>query len=581
MFHLLKNLNKKELLMVCVVVALIVFQVWLDLRLPDYMSAITILVETPGSSTNEVWINGAYMLACALGSAFSSILVGYFAARIAAGLSFKIREKLFNQVQTYSMAEMKKFSTASLITRSTNDITQIQMIVAMGLQVMIKSPILAVWAVLKILGKSWQWSVATAVAVAFMLISILIIMLLAVPKFKKMQTLTDNLNRVTRENLMGIRVVRAYNAEVYSKNKFEDANKAITYNSLFAQRVMAFMSPMMTVVMSGLSLSIYWIGAAIINSAVGLDKLKIFSDMVVFSSYAIQVVMAFMLMTLIFALLPRALVSAKRINEVLNTQSSIKNGDFRGEANEVGTVEFKNVSFKYPDAEEYVLHDISFSVKRGETVAFIGSTGSGKSTLINLVPRFYDASEGAVFVDGINVKEYDIEYLNEKIGYVSQKAVLFSGTIESNINFGDKAVGMDDISKALAISQSSEFVDKLEKKEKSAIVQGGKNVSGGQKQRISIARALAKNPEILLFDDSFSALDYKTDKLLRSALNSLDNKPTMLIVAQRIGTIKDADKIIVLDSGEIVGVGTHRQLLKNCNVYKDIALSQMSKEELK
>ena len=580
MFKLLKNLGAKEWGMVLASVAFIVLHVWLDLRLPDYMSTITLLVQTPGSSTAKIWENGGYMLACALGRALCSVVVGYFCAKIAAIFSLRVREKLFLKVQSFSLAEIKKFSTASLITRSTNDVTQVQMVIAMGLQVIIKSPILATWAIIKILGKSWQWSIATAVAVVFMLVVIAVLMAIVVPKFKKMQTLTDNLNRVTRENLMGIRVVRAYNAEEFSENKFEEANSAITKNSLFVQRTMSFMGPMMSIVMSGLSLAIYWIGAAVINQAQIADKMTIFSDMVVFSSYAVQVVMAFMMLTMIFAILPRALVSARRINEVLETNPSIEGGDFDGNTAMRGQVEFKNVSFRYPDAEEYVLHNVSFVANQGETVAFIGSTGSGKSTLINLVPRFYDATEGEILVDGVNVKEYDIAALNDKLGYVSQKAVLFSGTIESNINFGDKEVEIEQIDKAIKISQAAEFVKKLEKGTSHQIVQGGKNISGGQKQRLSIARALAKEPEIMIFDDSFSALDYKTDRKLRTALDKMENKPTSLIVAQRIGTIKDADKIVVLDSGEMVGIGTHEELMKNCKVYQEIALSQLSKEEL-
>ena len=580
MFKLLKNLGAKEWGMVLASVAFIVLHVWLDLRLPDYMSTITLLVQTPGSSTAKIWENGGYMLACALGSALCSVVVGYFCAKIAAVFSLRVREKLFLKVQSFSLAEIKKFSTASLITRSTNDVTQVQMVIAMGLQVIIKSPILATWAIIKILGKSWQWSIATAVAVVFMLVVIAVLMAIVVPKFKKMQTLTDNLNRVTRENLMGIRVVRAYNAEEFSENKFEEANTAITKNSLFVQRTMSFMGPMMSIVMSGLSLAIYWIGAAVINQAQIADKMTIFSDMVVFSSYAVQVVMAFMMLTMIFAILPRALVSARRINEVLETNPSIEGGEFDGNTAMRGQVEFKNVSFRYPDAEEYVLHNVSFVANQGETVAFIGSTGSGKSTLINLVPRFYDATEGEILVDGVNVKEYDIAALNDKLGYVSQKAVLFSGTIESNINFGDKEVEIEQIDKAIKISQAAEFVKKLEKGTSHQIVQGGKNISGGQKQRLSIARALAKEPEIMIFDDSFSALDYKTDRKLRTALDKMENKPTSLIVAQRIGTIKDADKIVVLDSGEMVGIGTHEELMKNCKVYQEIALSQLSREEL-
>ncbi|MTM91834.1 ATP-binding cassette domain-containing protein, partial [Turicibacter sanguinis] len=486
-------------------------------------------------------------------------------------------------VESFSMQEINQFSNASLITRSTNDITQVQMVFAMGLQVMIKAPILAVWAILKILGKNFEWSLVTAGAVCVLLVMLSIILIFAVPKFKIIQGLTDNLNLVTRENLTGIRVVRAYNAENYQEEKFENANNILTRTHLFTGRIMAIMGPGMTLIMSGLSLAIYWIGAYLIEAADRMDKIGLFSDMVVFSSYSIQVVMAFMMLTMIFIMLPRATVSAKRIMEVLNTPLSIVDGTKQAPTDRVGEVEFRNVSFKYPDAEEYVIENISFKANRGETVAFIGSTGSGKSTLINLVPRFYDATEGEVLVDGMNVKDYKQSDLNNKLGYVSQKAVLFAGTVESNIAFGDNGRQMaklDQVKKAITIAQGRDFVEKMDRTYHSSIAQGGSNVSGGQKQRLAIARAICRDPEIYIFDDSFSALDYKTDRVLRAALRQETKDATHLIVAQRIGTIIHADKIIVLDEGKMVGIGTHQELLKNCEVYRQIAYSQLSKEEL-
>ncbi|EGC91353.1 ABC transporter, ATP-binding protein [Turicibacter sp. HGF1] len=561
----------------------IVTQVWLDLKLPDYMSEITRLVQTEGSAMGDIWVQGSYMLFCALGSLISAVIVGFFAARIAATLSKRLRESLYTKVESFSMQEINQFSTASLITRSTNDITQVQMVFAMGLQVMIKAPILAVWAILKILGKNFEWSLVTAGAVCVLLVMLSIILIFAVPKFKIIQGLTDNLNLVTRENLTGIRVVRAYNAENYQEEKFENANNILTRTHLFTGRIMAIMGPGMTLIMSGLSLAIYWIGAYLIEAADRMDKIGLFSDMVVFSSYSIQVVMAFMMLTMIFIMLPRATVSAKRIMGVLNTPLSIVDGTKQAPTDRVGEVEFRNVSFKYPDAEEYVIENISFKANRGETVAFIGSTGSGKSTLINLVPRFYDATEGEVLVDGMNVKDYKQSDLNNKLGYVSQKAVLFAGTVESNIAFGDNGRQMaklDQVKKAITIAQGRDFVEKMDRTYHSSIAQGGSNVSGGQKQRLAIARAICRDPEIYIFDDSFSALDYKTDRVLRAALRQETKDATHLIVAQRIGTIIHADKIIVLDEGKMVGIGTHQELLKNCEVYRQIAYSQLSKEEL-
>ena len=582
MFKMLKNLSWKEWLMIAVSILLIVGQVWLDLKLPDYMNEITTLIQQENREMSKVWIAGGYMLACALGSALLSVVVGFFSARIGSALGLNLRQKVYNQIQSYSKSEMKKFSTSSLITRSTNDITQVQMFIAMGLQVIIKAPVLAVWAIVKILGKSWQWSLITAVAVAVLLITILIVLLLCLPKFKKMQKQTDNINRITRENLMGLKVVKAFNAEKFEEEKFENANEDLTKTHLYVFRRMSIFSPVMSFVMSGVSLAIYWVGAYIINSAVGLEKIGLFSDMVVFMSYSVQIIMAFMMLVMIFIMLPRAIVSARRINEVLSTQSSIQDG-VGAVPTEEGTIEFKNVSFKYPDADEYVLKDITFSVKKGEQVAFIGSTGSGKSTLIDLVPRFYDATEGEVMVDGVNVKDYKLEDLHNLIGYVSQKAVLFSGSVNENIAFGEHKEGKpteEEIKNAIRQAQAKDFVEKMEGGYDASISQGGKNVSGGQKQRLSIARAFARKAEIFIFDDSFSALDYKTDKILRKTINKELKGTTSLIVAQRIGTIKNADKIIVLDKGNMVGIGKHEELLKNCPIYKEIALSQLSKEEL-
>lgn len=579
----LKSIKPSEWLMVIFSVVFVVGQVWLDLTLPDYMSEITTLVQTQGSTIGEILRAGGLMLLCALGSAGLSVIVGYFAAKISATISMRLRDDVYSKVSNFGAQEIKKFSTASLITRSTNDVRQVQMVVAFGLQVMIKAPILAVWAIVKILGKSWQWSVATLIAVVILILMLVIVTLFVMPKFKKIQDQTDTLNRVTRESLMGLRVIHAFNAEKYQEDKFENANANLTKTQIFTQRVMSIVGPTMTLVMNGLNLSIYVIGAFLINAAGTVEKLTLFSDMVVFSSYAMQVVMAFMMIAMIFFMLPRAVVSAKRIGEVLKTEPEIKEGTFDGTTQQTGTVEFRDVCFKYPDASEYVLKDISFKVNKGETVAFIGSTGSGKSTLINLVPRFYDATSGEILVDGVDVKDYKLEKLYDKLGYVSQKAVMFHGTIKSNVSLG-KANGKtpDDksVEKAIEIAKAGEFVNAKKDGINSPITQGGTNVSGGQKQRLSIARALARKPEILIFDDSFSALDYKTDRELRENLKTNLADTTCLIVAQRIGTISNADKIIVLDEGKMVGQGTHKELLENCPVYKQIALSQLSKEEL-
>lgn len=583
MLKLLKYLQKKEIGMIILSIGFIVLQVWLDLEIPDYMSTITTLVQTPGSTINDILLNGGYMLACAVASAITTIIVGFLAAKIASRLARRIRSLVFNKVVNFSMAEVKHFSTASLITRTTNDISQIQMIIAMGLQLLVRAPVMAIWAICKITSKSFEWTLATAIAVVFLMVIIITVIAVSVPKFRKIQTYIDNLNRISRESLTGTRVVRAFNAEEYQNNKFEKANNDITKTHLFINKFMSVFDPAMMIVMNGLPLSIYVIGAFLISNAGMLDKLKIFSDMMVFSSYAIQVVMSFVMLVMIFFMLPRAQVSARRINEVLHTKPTILSGEGTDKPIKVGEIQFVNVGFKYPDAEEYVLHNINFKAEKGQVVAFIGSTGSGKSTLINLVPRIYDATEGQVIVDGVNVKDYTIEQLNNKIGYISQKAVLFSGTVESNITMGTKdgqKPTAEDIDRALEISQSN-FVKEWPDGINSRIDQGGKNVSGGQKQRLSIARALARNPEILIFDDSFSALDYKTDKMLRQAIHKKLSDTTCLIVAQRIGTIKDADKIIVLDSGHIVGEGTHEELMQNCKIYKEIALSQLSKEELK
>lgn len=584
MFKLIfQNTKKREWLSVLAVVILIVGQVFLDLKLPDYMQEITVMINGGTATTSAVLKSGGFMLLCAVSSALLSVCVGYIVARLSATVSARIRSKVFNKVLSFSHGEINKFSTASLITRSTNDVAQIQGFIAMGMQASIKAPILAVWAICKIANKSWQWSTATAVAVGFLLIVVVTCLVLALPRFKKIQTLTDNLNRVTRENLTGVRVVRAYNAENYEEQKFEKANNDITQNHLFTQRVMAIMSPAMSMLMSGLSLAIYWIGAHLINEAPLVSKSVLMGDMVVFMSYSVQVIMSFIMLVMIFVLTPRSMVAGKRINEVLDTKSSILDGEGNvvPEPNKTGEVEFKHVCFKYPNADEYVLKDITFTAKKGETVAIIGSTGCGKSTLVNLVPRFYDITEGSLTVDGVNVKEYKLADLHNKIGYVSQKAVMFSGTVESNISLGDyiKEPTKEDMMTAIDTAQASDFI-KTEDDLNKPITQGGLNVSGGQKQRLSIARALLRAPEILIFDDTFSALDYKTDKKLRKAISQKLKDSTCLIVAQRIGTIKNADKIIVLENGEIAGIGKHDELLKTCKVYQEIALSQLSKEEL-
>lgn len=588
MLKLLKYLKKKEWLFAFIAIVFIVLQVWLDLKMPDYMNTITqiaqggINAETGAAyEMSDIWINGLYMLLCALGSLVCSIVTSFFVVNIAANFSARLRESLYVKVQRFSMSEISKFSTASLITRSTNDVQQVQMFLTMGLQMIIKAPITAVWAITKIAGKQWQWSLAVAIAVCVLLVGISAIMLLVVRKFKKMQKLTDNLNQATRENLTGIRVVRAYNAEKFQEKKFEKVNDEFTNTQLYTGRIMSFMNPLMSLVMNGISLAIYWIGAVIINKAQLFEVQGLFGDMVVFMSYGMQIIGSFMMLAMMFMIAPRALVSANRINEVLETKELIEEGAGVGETTETGTVEFKNVSFRYPDGQTNVLSNVTFRAEKGQTVAFIGATGCGKSTIVNLVSRFYDANEGEVLVDGVNVKEYKKNELNKKIGYVSQKAVLFSGDIRSNVNFGDNNSSEETIEKAVEIAQSTNFVEKQKGGLDGRVAQNGSNFSGGQKQRLSIARAVARQAEIYIFDDTFSALDFKTDRELRSALKAEMQDSTCLIVAQRIGTIIDADLILVLENGQVVGQGTHKELLETCAQYREIAQSQLSEEELK
>ena len=584
MVKLLKKLTWKDFILAAVAFVFIIVQVWLSLTMPDYMSEITKLVQTKGSKMNDILIAGGKMLACALGSLLAAVCTSICASKISSNFSANLRGQVFHKVQSFSMEEIGNFSTASLITRSTNDITQVQMLIVMGLEVLLKAPIMAVWALCKISTKNWQWTASTGVAVVVLLSFVCVCVAVALPKFKKLQSLTDNLNRVTRENLTGLNVVRAYNAEGYQQKKFNDANDELTKTQLFANRTMGTMMPGIQMVMNGLMLAIYWIGAYLISNAQMFDKLTIFSDMILFTQYAMQVVMSFMMLVMIFVLLPRASVSAKRINEVLDMPLSIKDGTKEnGIDGKKGEVEFRNVSFCYPDAEKDVIEDISFTAHKGETIAFIGSTGCGKSTVINMIPRFYDATKGEVLVDGVNVKEYTQKALRNKIGYVSQKAVLFTGSIKSNVAYGDngkKGFTDDDVKHAIETAQAKEFVDKTEGGIDAFVAQGGSNFSGGQKQRLSIARAICRHPEILIFDDSFSALDYKTDRVLRDTLRKTCADATRFIVAQRIGTIRDADKIIVLDDGKIAGMGKHNELMETCEVYRQIAYSQLSKEEL-
>lgn len=586
MIKLLRHMKGREWLFFLVSLVFIISQVWLDLKLPDYMSEITTLVKTEGSAMADIWASGGKMLLCSLGSLASSIIVCYLASSIAASFSRRLRAAMFDKVESFSMEEINSFSTASLITRSTNDVVQVQMLIVLSMQVVIKAPAMAIWAITKIAGKAWQWSLATGIAVVLLVGFLAIAMVLTFPKFRKIQWLQDALNHAARENLSGIRVVRAYNAEEYQERKFEKANTDLLKNQLFANRTMTLLSPFMNITMNCLNMSIYWIGAVLINAVVIENaasiatRVDIFADMIVFMSYAMQVIMSFIMIVMVFIVAPRALVAAKRINEVLDTEPKIvDSAKPQPEETCVGEVEFRNVSFTYPGGSGKVLTDISFTAHRGETVAFIGSTGSGKTTLVNLIPRFYDVTEGAVLVDGVDVRDYELEKLYKKLSYVSQRAVMFSGNIEDNVAFGANA-DRAKLNDALHISQSEEFVDGLEDGVKSHVAQGGTNFSGGQKQRLSIARALCRDAEILIFDDTFSALDFKTDRELRDALKAKTENKTKLIVAQRIGTIMSADKIIVLDEGRQVGTGTHRELMKNCEVYRQIALSQLSEEEL-
>lgn len=582
MIKLFKNFTKKDVFLIIICVILIALQVYLDLKIPDYMKEITTLVQTTGTKIGDVLLQGVYMLICAFGSLLSAVFVGYLSSLISATFSKNVRKKLFEKIQSFSMEEIKLFSTSSLITRTTNDITNIQMFISMGLQMMIKAPITAIWAIMKILNKSWQWSVVTASAVLILILMVIFLMVTVLPKFKIVQKLIDNINNLTRENLTGIRVIRAFNGEKYQEEKFEKGNENLTKTQLFNQRAMSVMSPVMYLVMNSLTLAIYFIGALLINNAMLGMKISLFSDMVVFSSYAMQVIMSFLMLAMIFIMYPRAAVSASRINEVLSTDAKIKDGKGVKNTKETGTVEFKNVSFKYPDSDEYILKNISFKANKGDTVAFIGSTGSGKSTLINLIPRFYDATDGEILIDGVNIKDYTLEELHNKLGYVPQKAVMFNGSVNYNVSYGKTTnkILEKDIKEAVKVAQAKDFVEKMTEKYNSNIAQGGTNISGGQKQRIAIARAIARKPEIYIFDDSFSALDYKTDYLLRKDLKKYTEDSTSLIVAQRIGTIMNATKILVLDEGVCVGIGTHKELLKNCDIYKEIAYSQLSEKEL-
>jgi ATP-binding cassette subfamily B protein len=582
MIKLLKNFTFKDWLIVLMCIILTYINVKLELKIPDYMSEITTLIQTSSKTmTHDILVQGMWMTLFAFGSFICAGISIYFAAKLSSSFSLNVRSKLFNKVESFGIEEMKKFSTPSLITRTTNDITQIEMLIAMGLHMMLRAPFMCYLAITKIIGKSMEWSMLLAGCIVILLAVIIALLLIVLPKFKLIQKLIDRINAVTRENLTGIRVIRAFNAEKFQKERFENANNDLTKNQLFTQRSLAIMGPIMNLVMHGLTFGIYIIGAYLIYNSLMSEKIELFSNMVVFTSYGMQVIMSFLMLAFIFMIGPRAAISASRINEVLDEDIKIKEGTFDKDTEEKGTVEFKNVSFKYPDADEYILENISFKADKGETVAFIGSTGSGKSTLINLIPRLYDATDGEVLVDGINVKEYTFKNLNNKVGYIPQKAVMFTGTVKENITYGEtgKRTTNDDIKDAIKVSQA-DFVYKLDKELDSHIARGGTNLSGGQKQRLSIARTIARHPEIFIFDDTFSALDYKTDLNLRKELKKYTKDSTSLIVAQRIGTIMNADKILVLDNGKCVGVGTHKELLKTCEVYKEIALSQLSEEEL-
>ena len=586
MIKMFKHLKFKEWFFIILSISLIVLQVWLDFELLGYTEELTRLITKPDTVIKDLVKPGSFMMITAFLSLSSAVIVGFFMAKTAASFSERVRSELFCKVDSFSSDEMNKFSTASLITRTTNDVTQVQMFITMGAQLLIKAPILAVWAVIKISNKGSEWTIATIIALALITLLILVIFFVVVPKFKRVQAITDDLNNVTRENLTGVRVIRAYNAEDYQQVKFEEVNSRLTKNNLFTSRGMSVMMPVMNIIMSLLSLSVIVIGAYLIQNATGnpLMQAELFTNMTVFTQYAMQVIMAYMMLVMIFFILPRTSVSARRINEVLDTVPSIQDGDYVLEDTEIeGKIEFKNVSFKYPDAEEYVLRNIDFTVNKGETIAFIGSTGSGKSTLINLVPRFYDVTEGEILVNGVDVRKYKLNDLHNLIGYVPQKAVLFKGTIKSNVSYGDNGKGRitnKQVTKALEVAQGLDFVNTTDDMLDHSVAQSGTNLSGGQKQRVAIARAVARDPEIFIFDDSFSALDYKTDRVLRTELKKHTSGATSLIVAQRIGTIIDADKIVVLDNGKIVGVGTHHELLKTNEVYKEIAMSQLSEEEL-
>jgi ATP-binding cassette subfamily B protein len=579
---ILKHLKAKEWGLIALCTGFIVLQVWIDLEIPDYMYQITKLLQT-GGTVEQVMGEGWPMLGLALSSLGAALIIGYIAAYVATSLAKRIRAMQFHKVQSFSAHEINKFSTASLITRATNDVTQVQMAVAIGLQVIVKAPIMAGWAIIKISNKSWQWTTATAVAIVVMLTLIGVLMYFVIPRFKKIQWLTDDVNRNMRENLKGIRVIRAYNAEKYQESKFEKANEELTANNLFTGRAMSLMMPVMTSVIGLLSLSIYWIGAYLIDAATGIPaQVALFSDMIVYLAYAMQVVMGFMMMVIVFFILPRAMVSARRIEEIIETEPSIKDGKVSEQPGN-GEVVFDKVSFKYPGAADYVLKDISFRAERGETVAFIGSTGSGKSTIVNLLLRSYDVTEGSVKVDGVDVRDYTLEALHRKMGYVPQKAMLFSGTVFSNVAYGDMSSERteEDVRTAVAIAQGADFVEAMDGGINAQIAQGGTNVSGGQKQRLSIARAVCRRPEIYIFDDSFSALDYRTDRCLRSALKKETADVTSIIVAQRVGTIMDADKIVVLDNGAVAGMGKHRELLETCQVYREIVESQLTEEDMR
>ncbi len=583
MFSFVRHFTKRDWIAVAGAVVLIALSVWLELLMPEYMKDITALIVIPGAEINDILIAGGKMLLCALASMLVTVLVTVITGFLASSYSYNVRAKLYDAVESFSMAEINRFSTSSLITRSTNDITQVQMMIVMGLLVIVRAPLMAILGIIKIADKSVEWTFSAGVAVVLVLIVLAICFLFAHPRFKKIQILTDNINRITRENLTGLRVIRAYNAEDYQKKKFEQANEEITKNNMTAHRIMAIMMPSMMLIMNGLSLIVYWIGAYLIDGAPLMGKASLFLDMAVFSQYALMIIMAFMMLNMIFIMGPRAMVASKRINEVIDTKSSVTDGKGIDHTDKTGEIEFRNVGFRYPDAAEGVLENISFTAKKGETVAIIGSTGCGKSTLINLIPRFYDCTEGEVLVDGENVKDYTLEQLHNKIGYIPQRAVLFSGDINTNVAYGDNGKDeytQEDVSRALDIAQAKEIVENYPEGYEHPVAQGGSNLSGGQKQRICIARAICRKPEILIFDDSFSALDYKTDRTLRDALKKETADTTNIIVAQRIGTIKDADQIIVLDEGKIAGIGKHRELLETCKVYKEIALSQLSEEEL-